>query len=577
MQKKSLQRNGIPLPFLPVLLLGLILLQGCDAVSPSSPEHDEAPQLSEYVAPVSQSFEKLRHPQLLDRARASRPDGTIAKNGEGIIHLMLAFNTYEADGVTPRILKRYDVTRRLLARYGDDIRLKVTMNNAFDGISIKIDESILEEFLNDLAKDDNFAWAEPDFEIGQLWHTPSKDKKKLDQLIPWNVVRVGGGLDKPENNKDVHVYIMDSGISEEDIELGEQKDFTMLFQNRQEEFWDEEIEQVTPVYDPKDKGNPDDESGHGTHIAATLGAVDDKDGMLGVAPEVNIHSLKVLTGDGRTDITTVMAAVDYVTEKKLKHPDWAIIVNMSFGMDIGTEAYNSLDEAIARSIDAGVVYVVSAGNDGKDASTYSPAHVSGTITVGAYNELDTFSTFSNYGPVIDILAPGENILSLSHIKDEVKAQEFILNNGTSFAAPHVTAAVALYMGHNPEASPAEVKTAILDAARAGIQGTPYATTNKTVYAGDFVRDKKKDKAFKIKDAKYDEKKDVLKLSGEAPRLERITLFDQNMHEIAVVTTGFDAKWEAELESPDVIPCTITASFNGQDLTSDVKKRPKSCD
>ena len=367
-----------------------------------------------------------------------------------------------------------------------------------------------------------------------------------------------------------------SGVSKEDLNIGERKDFTMLFQNREEMYWDESIEQETPVYDPGNKGNPEDESGHGTHVAATLGAKDDKDGMVGVAPNVNVHSLKVLTEEGRTDITTVVAAVDYVTDKKLKHPDQAMIVNMSFGMDIGTTAYNSLDEAVARSIEAGVVYVVSAGNDGKDASTYSPAHVAGVITVGAYDESDRFAPFSNYGPVVDILAPGDNILALSHMKDEVKDKEHILNSGTSFAAPHVTAAAALYMGHYPDATPEEVKAAILEAARGGIEGVPSNTTNKTVYAGDFSRDKKKDKEFKISKAKYDDKKGTLEVSGEGPRLERVIIRDESGGELGRLLIGFDAKWKVKMELQQSVPCTVSVELNEEVLRRQVDAKDASC-
>lgn len=552
------------------------LLQGCDTFS----DHSEAAENAVFTrdeAPVSPTYAKLRHPQLLEAAKRHVDSESPGKGGNGKVHLMLAFNGYEADGVTPRILNKYDVTRRLLRKYGDDIRVKVKLNKAFEGISVILESKILDDFLNDLSQDDDFLWAEPDFAFGQLWHMPDKKSHHEDQLIPWNIARIGGGLDKPKDDKKVHIYVMDSGISKEDLNLGEQKDFTVLFQNRDDAFWDEDEAQETPVYDPEEKGNPVDESGHGTHIAATLGAKDDKDGSLGVAPDVKVHSLKVLTEEGHTDITTVIAAVDYVTDIKLKHPDEAIIVNMSFGMDIGTTAYNSLDEAVARSIEAGVVYVASAGNDGKDASTYSPAHVDGVITVGAYNEFDTFSYFSNYGPVVDILAPGENILSLSHIKEEVKSNEHILNSGTSFAAPHVTAVAALYMGEHPSATPAEVKEAILASAREGIQGAPAATTNKTVYAGDFSRDKKKDKDFKLSKAKYDEKKSTLEISGEGPRLERVVITDEAGVELAQVVTGYNAKWEIELENVVDVPCTVTAELNQTTLSKNVEHRPDSCD
>ncbi|MEM8485449.1 MAG: S8 family peptidase [Bacteroidota bacterium] len=574
MIKKPNDNKWVRLFVVIALFTSPILFQGCDTFGTETTASNEATNALTPQAPVSADHPKLRHPQLLDQARGT-VDGA-GKGGSDQIHLMLAFNGYEADGITKRVMNRYDVTRRILNKYEDDIRLKVQLSKAFDGISIKINDEIMEDFLADLAQDPDFAWAEPDVDFGQLWVIPEKKGHHEDQLIPWGIARIGGGLDKPKNDKKVHVYIMDSGVSKEDINVVEHKDFTMLFQNREEEYWDDAVEQTTPVYDPDNAGNPADESGHGTHIASTLGAKDDKKGMLGAAPNVKIHSLKVLTAEGRTDITTVTAAVDYVTEQKLAHPDEAIIVNMSFGMDIGTTAYNSLDEAVARSIEAGVVYVVSAGNDGRDASTYSPAHVEGVITVGAYNEFDAFSSFSNYGAVVDILAPGENILALSHLKHDVDHKEHVLNSGTSFAAPHVTATAAFYMGQHPKATPAEVKEAIIANARTGIKGTPPATTNLTVYAGDFSRDKKKDKPFKFKKAKYDEKKQTLKIEGEGPRLERIVLHDGNDQVLAETSTGFEHKWKVELEEVEAVPCTISVTLNGETQTQAVEHRPGSC-
>lgn len=574
MNKKSNDNKWVRLFVVVALFATPILFQGCDTFGTDTAESHEATNALTPQAPVSADHPKLRHPQLLDQAR-----GTIDGAGKGEsdqIHLILAFNGYEADGITKRVLNRYDVTRRILNKYEDDIRIKVQMNKAFDGISIKINDDILEDFLKDLAQDKDFAWAEPDVDFGQFWIAPNKKKDAAEQLIPWGIARIGAGLEKPENEKKVHVYIMDSGVSKEDINVKEHKDFTMLFQNRDEDYWDIEVEQHAPVYDPKDTGNPADESGHGTHIASTLGAKDDKKGMLGAAPSVNIHSLKVLTALGRTDITTVTAAVDYVTEQKLANPDEAFIVNMSFGMDIGTTAYNSLDEAVARSLEAGVVYIVSAGNDGRDASTYSPAHVEGVITVGAYNEFNTFSNFSNYGAVVDILAPGENILALSHLKHDVDHREHVLNSGTSFAAPHVTATVALYMGHHPSSSPAEVKAAILANARPGIAGVPPGTTNLTVYAGNFNRDNKKDKPFKLKKAKWDEKKSTLKIEGEGPRLEQIVISDESDLVLAEGSTGFDSKWKVEFTHIEKVPCAISVILNGETQTKAVEHRPGSC-
>ncbi|MFK7847115.1 MAG: S8 family serine peptidase, partial [Rhodothermales bacterium] len=206
----------------------------------------------------------------------------------------------------------------------------------------------------------------------------------------------------------------------------------------------------------------------------------------------------------------------------------------------------------------------------------SPAHVDGVITVGAYNESDTFASFSNYGPAVDILAPGENILSLSHLSDEVHKKEYILNSGTSFAAPHVAAAAALYMGYNPDATPAEVKNALLESARADILGAPGTTTNKTVYAGDFTRDKKKDKKFKLSKAKFDKKKNTMEISGEGPRHERVVVHDENGQEIARLMTGLDAKWKIVIDGPTAIPCSVSVVLNGETQAKSMEHRPASC-
>ena len=156
---------------------------------------------------------------------------------------------------------------------------------------------------------------------------------------------------------------------------------------------------------------------------------------------------------------------------------------MSLGVDIGTSEYNVLDEAIAASIEAGVIYVAAAGNDGQDAANYSPAHVDEVITVGAYNQNDGFASFSNHGPTVDILAPGEDIVSLSHIPSETKETVSILASGTSHAAPHVTGVIVRYLGQYPNATASEVSEAIVSAAVPSIQGVPLGTTNRALNLG----------------------------------------------------------------------------------------------
>ncbi len=179
--------------------------------------------------------------------------------------------------------------------------------------------------------------------------------------------------------------------------------------------------------------------------AGIAAAIDDDDGFIGVAAGTPIHDFRVLDDNGEADFSTVIAAVELITQRKLDDPQTPIVVNISFGADVGTRAYNGLDEAIEASIDAGVVYA--AGNDDVDAANVTPAHVTEAITVGSVNKKKWFSSFSNYGSLIDIFAPGEDIESLSPDHSKI-----VIMTGTSMAAPHVTGAAALYLELNPKDS-----------------------------------------------------------------------------------------------------------------------------
>ena len=481
--------KDLPLSFgLSILLLALLVLPGCDSMSVK--EDDTIDRRTQQ----SLSDLKLRHPQLLSLAHRNKADSTAGKYGSGVTDLILGLNLYEADGVTPRILNRYGITRRLLNRYGDNIRIKVSLDETVTMISVSVNDAILEEFLTETSHDEDILWVEPDavIEFPELATTSGKSYDK--QLIPWNIERVGA---KPGSiwkealaasaytmTDPVHVYILDSGIISapfiDDLWVVEKKDFTMLFLHQDQDLWNEDTSSVG-VFDPDIAGMPEDDIGHGTHIAGTIGAMHNLHGIVGIAPSAMIHSLKVLD-NGRTDITTLLTAIDYVVQAKTERPDLPTVVNLSLGMDLGTKEYNVLDEAIENAIQRGIIFVVSAGNDGRDASEFSPAHVKGAITVGSYDMEDRFSDFSNYGPAVDILAPGENIVSLTHLVDEAKAYESILASGTSYATPHVTGAIVKYLGKHPHASPAEVKEALLKNASPGISGAPRGTTDLSVSA-----------------------------------------------------------------------------------------------
>lgn len=191
-----------------------------------------------------------------------------------------------------------------------------------------------------------------------------------------------------------------------------------------------------------------DGNGHGTHVAGTIGALDNGIGVVGVAPGARLWSVKVLDNSGSGYISWIVAGIDWVTRNRADIE----VANMSLGCECSSSA---LDTAITNSVAAGIVYVVAAGNSNKDARTFSPANHPDVITVSALadfdgepgglagptcrtDEDDTLAAFSNWGPRIDIAAPGVCILSTWH-----NGSGYNTISGTSMAAPHVAGAAAL--------------------------------------------------------------------------------------------------------------------------------------
>jgi subtilisin family serine protease len=205
--------------------------------------------------------------------------------------------------------------------------------------------------------------------------------------------------------------------------------------------------------------------GHGTHVAGTIGGT-----TYGVAKAVTLRSVRVLNCSGTGTDAQVIAGVDYVTGQKQAAPGVPMVANMSLA---GADDPTAVDTAIRASISAGVTYVFAAGNDGANrCSTLSPADVTEGITVGATTKTDKQASYSNYGPCLDVYAPGGDglftgITSDSNLSDTGTA----MKSGTSMAAPHVSGAAALYLEGHPSATPDAVASWITGNATTGALGS----------------------------------------------------------------------------------------------------------
>ncbi|MFF5634196.1 S8 family serine peptidase [Streptomyces sp. NPDC012825] len=211
-----------------------------------------------------------------------------------------------------------------------------------------------------------------------------------------------------------------------------------------------------------------DGHGHGTHVAGTVAGT-----SYGVAKKAKIVGVRVLNNQGSGTTAQVVAGIDWVTQNAVK----PAVANMSLGGGVDSV----LDEAVRRSIASGITYAVAAGNDGANASNYSPARVAEAITVGATTNTDARASYSNYGSVLDLFAPGSSITSSWNTGDS--ATNTI--SGTSMATPHVAGAAALHLAANPTATPAQVSAALTTAATPNVVTNPgTGSPNRLLYVGD---------------------------------------------------------------------------------------------
>jgi subtilisin family serine protease len=203
-------------------------------------------------------------------------------------------------------------------------------------------------------------------------------------------------------------------------------------------------------------GGTTDCNGHGTHVAGTVGGT-----IHGVAKGVTLVPVRVLDCGGSGTTSGVIAGVDFVTSN---HTSGPAVANMSLGGGVSS----TLDAAVTRSINDGVVYAVAAGNESTNACNGSPSRLGPALTVGATTSSDARSSFSNFGSCLDLFAPGSSITSAWYTSNT--ATNTI--SGTSMATPHVAGVAALYLQANPSASPSAVASAIVDNATTGVVGNP---------------------------------------------------------------------------------------------------------
>ncbi len=196
-------------------------------------------------------------------------------------------------------------------------------------------------------------------------------------------------------------------------------------------------------------GHCSDGSGHGTHVAGTVAALDNNLGVVGVAPDVDLYAVKVLDDGGGGTVASVVAGIEWAVDQDIS------IINMS----LGGGHHQTLQLAIQDAYNEGVLLVASAGNSGPRPNSVSyPARYPEVIAVSATDINDGFPNFSSRGSQVELAAPGVSILST------LPANRYGYGSGTSMASPHVAGVAALVRATDPALSNVEIRKILQDTA-----------------------------------------------------------------------------------------------------------------
>ncbi|MRG87486.1 S8 family serine peptidase [Salinibacillus xinjiangensis] len=237
------------------------------------------------------------------------------------------------------------------------------------------------------------------------------------QIQEWGIDTVKAPLfwNQSFSGKGIKIAIIDTGIAlHEDLNIAGGVSFTSYSKTFQ------------------------DDNGHGTHVAGIIGAKNNGIGTIGVAPDANLYSVKVLDHNGQGYLSDIIAGIDWAVSNQMD------IINLSLGTPYDSI---SLKKAVDEAYANGVLVVAAGGNngnvDGLGNTVEFPAKYDSAISVGAIDGMNARASFSATGSELEVVAPGVGIVS-SYLNNR-----YVKMNGTSMAAPYVSGLLALLKEANP--------------------------------------------------------------------------------------------------------------------------------
>jgi subtilisin family serine protease len=216
-----------------------------------------------------------------------------------------------------------------------------------------------------------------------------------------------------------------------------------------------------------------DGNGHGTHVAGTVGGT-----TYGVAKATTLYAVKVLSASGSGSTSGVVAGMNYVvSDAPSRSCSSGVVVNMSLGGSFSS----SINSAAAAITNAGHFLAVAAGNSAANAANYSPASAPSAATVGATTSADAVASYSNYGSLVDVFAPGSSITS-TWIGSTTATNSI---SGTSMASPHIAGLGAYLLRLEGARTPAALTARIVALATPNtLTGVPSGTPNLLAFNGN---------------------------------------------------------------------------------------------
>ncbi len=325
-------------------------------------------------------------------------------SGKYIVVLKEDVSISKADLQT-RKFKVNEKASGLLKKFEVSGEIEEVYETALQGFTVKMAPGQAKKMVSD--PEVKYVEADQVIVLSPINATGKPAPKPVAQSIPWGITRVNGGVSGIGKT----AWIIDSGIDLDhpDLTVDVARSKTFL----------------------GGTSTPDDQNGHGTHVAGTIAAKNNTVGVVGVAAGATVISVRVLDRRGSGTTSGVIAGVDYVAANAASSD----VANMSLGGGVSL----ALDDAVLKA-SGSCKFSLAAGNETDNAINHSPARVNGPniYTVSAMDNTDKFAYFSNYGnPPVDYCAPGVSIYST------YKGGGYATLSGTSMAAPHVAGVLLL--------------------------------------------------------------------------------------------------------------------------------------